>query len=264
MTPPITSTARSGADATDGIPPPVVFPSDIASFSRVTQTSYAWADLLLSVVWVLVLIMWAPSAFVFLPGLSAGVIAIAVDYVWFYRTGRREVRVNDRPASSRFLLWWLVLYFDFLIAFDIGCYVGWVLLVGPGSLEGLAVTAGVWLWFCAATPVASRLLLDLGRGRDVVSTVRRTGPRGTWLRLALAVGANATVCITLLDGDPMRAAGLFGVGMLAAGAMETPLYALGIRPGRDAWKAWILNTICEWNYGVPVSYALLVAVGALA
>ncbi|MCA9539727.1 MAG: hypothetical protein KC620_12610, partial [Myxococcales bacterium] len=235
--------------------------SDTGDFSRTTPLSYAYADLAFSFAFIALLLAFAPSRWALLPGAVTGVAAVLVDAVWFYRAGRREVIVDGQRAGPAFIAWWLVGYFDFLIAFNLGCYVGWVLLVGLLTPAGLAVTAGFWLWFCVATPTAARLLWDAGCGRAIVTTVRRVGRRGTWMRLVVALAASAVLCVTLLRGDVGAAAELFAVGVLTAGAMETPLYMLGIRPGADAWKAWALNSLCEWNYAVPVLYALLHAVG---
>lgn len=247
-------------------PPPApgaAFASDAGAFSRTTPVSYAYADIAFSAVFVGLLLAFAPSWWALLPGAITGVAAVLVDFVWFYRAGRREVLLDGRPASPAFVGGWLVFYFDFLIAFDLGCYVGWVILLGLDTAGGLILTAGFWLWFCVLTPVAGRALWDMGLGTAVVTTVRRVGRRGSLTRLAVAVAASLILCVTALDGDARAALLLFAVGVLTAGAMETPLYMLGIRPGPDAWRAWLLNSLCEWNSAVPILYGVLLAVGAI-
>jgi hypothetical protein len=215
----------------------------------------------LSAVWVTGVIRYAPAPTVFLPGAITGIAAVLVDYVWFYRAGRREVLLRGRPAPPRFIALWLVFWFDFLIAFNMGTYLGVMLHAGPTSETGMLATAAYCLWFWILTPTCARLLADMGVGRAVVVTTRRVGSGLSWGRLGASVLLHAIVYFALLSPAWEKSLQLFAIGMLTAGGMELPLYVLGIRPGRDAWKTFLLNTLVEWNYAAPLLYALLHAMG---
>ena len=164
------------------------FASDAGNFSRSAHVSYAYADITLAVVWNAGLLVLAPSPLVFLPAAVTGVAAVLVDYVWFYRNGRREVLLDGRPAPARFVSWWLVFWFDFLIAWNLGSLVGYLLIGGLTSQGGIAAAAIFWAWFCILTPGLSRALNDMGIGIRTVTTTRRVGTRLSYMRFVLGSG----------------------------------------------------------------------------
>jgi hypothetical protein len=230
------------------------FASDAAHFSRVTALSYAYADIALAGVWNAGLLVLAPTFAVFIPAAVTGTAAVLVDYVWFYRAGRREVLVDGVVAGPRFVAWWLVGWFDFLIAWNIGSLVGVVLLTGLSGPAGQLAAGAFVLWFWILTPALSRAIGDLGIGAAVVTTTRRVGSSLSLVRILWVAALYLGLFLTVLDRDAGRTAELFAIGLIAAGAMEVPLYVLGIRPGRRAWQALVLNTLVEWNYAVPVFF----------
>ena len=239
------------------------FDSDASNFSRSTRLSYAYADLFPSVIWLAGLIWFAPTIAVFLPATITGIAAVLVDYVWFYRSGRREVLVDGAPAGTLFVGVWLAGWFDFLIAFNIGSYVGLMLHFGLSTRAGAVGTAVFLGWFWIFTPLLARVLSDAGFGRALITTTRRVGRKLSWGRVCVVSALYAMLYFIQLSPDWIHAVELFAVGMIAAAGMEVPLYVLGIRPGRDAWQALVLNTLVEWNYAVPILYMLLRSVGAI-
>ena len=243
---------------------PAPFTSTTGAFSRTTPVSYAWADLALSVPWLVGVALWAPHWSVFLPALIIGIAAVLIDYVWMYRVGKREILVDGEPPSQAFLNWWLIGWFEFLISFNMGVYLGAVLHAGLFTHEGFVLTVVFECWFWVLAPLGSRLLKDLGVGRRQVWTTRKVGEGLSWGRLGFSIVAHAVVLFTLLDGDLARSGELIALGALTAAAMEVPLYVLGIREGPDAWKVLVMNTLVEWNYAAPIMYALLVGLGALS
>jgi hypothetical protein len=256
------SAAASRADgAVEQVDP--TFLANATSFSRTTTLSYAYADVIPSLLWLAALLIYAPVLTVFLPGLITGVAAVLVDYTWMYRNGRREVKADGVVIGPMFIALWLIGWFEFLIAFNIGTYVGLMLHVGLRTQAGAIGTAAFLLWFWVLTPTLARLIADLGYGRALVTTTRRLGSNFSWGRLGMVFALHGVLYFRLLAPDLGHACELFALGMLAAGGMEVPLFMLGIRPGRDAWKALVLNTLVEWNYAVPIMYLLLHALGRL-
>ncbi|MBI1384769.1 MAG: hypothetical protein GC150_07660 [Rhizobiales bacterium] len=237
------------------------FESDAGHFSRSTPLSYAYADIALALVWNIGLLFYAPSWLVFLPALVTGTAAVLVDYVWFYRSGRREVLRDGRPADGLFIAWWLVFWFEFLIAWNIGTFVGLALTAGLTTTVGLAWTLAFCAWFWVVTPGLSRALGDFGVGNELVLTTRRVGSRLSFARITWVAVLYTGLLATILDWDLAKAAELFAIGMLAAGAMEIPLYVLNIRPGPHAWKALVVNTLVEWNYAVPIFFVVFALIG---
>ncbi|MDD9933253.1 MAG: hypothetical protein OXT09_06605 [Myxococcales bacterium] len=237
------------------------FQSDSSNFSRATELNYAYADIAFSVPWILGLVVHGPGLTLFIPALITGVAAVLVDYVWFYRNGRREVLLDGERAGGGLIAWWLVFWFEFLIAFNMGAYLGLVLHVGLSSTLGIQATVAYLLFFWILTPIGGRLLGDLGIGRSLVVTTRRVGGGLSWGRLGATFALHAAVYFAVLSPDLGKSAELFAIGMLTAGGMELPLYMLRIRPGDDAWKAFVLNTLVEWNYAAPLMYLLLHTMG---
>ncbi len=235
----------------------------MGAFSRTIPVSYAWADLVLCLPFLVGVALWAPTPWVWLPGGIIGVAAILIDYVWMYRAGRREILVDGEVPSQAFLNWWLIGWFEFLISFNMGVYLGAVLVAGLTTPEGIALTIAFELWFWVLAPVGSRLLHDMGIGRQVVWTTRKVGKGLSWGRMGMSLVGHALVLVFLLDGDLVRSGELFAVGVLVASGMEVPLYMLGIRPGKEAWKAFLMNSLFEWNYAVPIMFAALTALGAI-
>ncbi len=208
--------------------------------------------------------LWAPTPWVWFPGVVTGIAAILIDYVWMYRAGKREILVDGEPPTQRFLNWWLIGWFEFLIAFNMGVYLGAVLVAGLTTPAGIVLTIAFELWFWVLAPVGSRLLHDMGIGRQMVWTVRHVGEGLSWGRAAMSLVGHGLVLVFLLDGDLVRSAQLFAIGVLCASGMEVPLYMLGIRPGEDAWKSFLMNSLFEWNYAVPIMFSVFVAAGVLS
>lgn len=243
-------------------PPSTAFQSDAGAYSRTTTLSYAYADVATSLVWLTVVALNA-SPYVFIPGLITGVAAVILDAGVWLRNGRRTLALEGQPVSRAFIVWWLAAYFDFLIAFCLGTLAGWLLIEGVFTTAGLAICAGFWLWYAMLLPTLARLLADWGIGRQRVTAIRLATARGPLTRLWVALALHAALWATLLDFDLTRSAALFVTGMAVAGAMETPLYMLHIREGEHAWKAWMINTLAEWNVATPPLYALLWLLGAV-
>ncbi len=259
-----TTEPASPASTANTTPRDGPFTSSTGAFSRTTPVSYAWADLALTVPWLVGVALWAPSWTVFLPGIIIGIAAILIDYVWMYRVGKRELLVDGQPPSRSFLNWWLIGWFEFLISFNMGVYLGAVLHAGLFTHEGFVLTVAFECWFWVLAPLGSRLLSDMGIGRQLVWTTRKVGEGLSWGRLGFSIVAHAIVLVTLLGGDLARSGELIAIGALTAAGMEFPLYILGIREGAEAWKTLLMNTLVEWNYASPIMYALLVAIGALS
>ncbi len=205
--------------------------------------------------------LWTPTWWVFLPGVVTGIAAILIDYVWMYRVGKREILVDGEPPTRSFLNWWLIGWFEFLISFNMGVYLGAILVAGLTTTAGITLTIAYELWFWVLAPVGSRLLHDFGIGRQLVWTVRKVGEGLSLGRIAFSVVGHGLVLIFLLSGDWTRTVELFAIGVLTAAGMEVPLYMLGIRPGENAWKAFLLNSLFEWNYAVPIMFAVFTAIG---
>lgn len=237
------------------------FDSDSGHFSRSTPLSYTYADFVFAAIWNTILLFTAPSVLVFLPAAVTGIAAVLVDYVWFYRNGHREVILDDKAAEPNFVAWWLVFWFDFLIAWNIGSFVGLALLFGLTTLPGLAAAFAFCAWFWVATPALSRALLDNQIGTQVILTTRRVGQSLSYARFAWVSVLYAALLASVLNWNFAKATELFAIGMIAAGAMELPLYLLRIRTGRDAWKALVVNTLVEWNYAVPIFYLVFYLLG---
>ena len=237
------------------------YESDSGSFSRATRLSYAYADTALSIAWIGAVVAYAPAWTVFLPGLITGLGAVVVDYVWMYRTGRRRLELEGVQPGPIFVAWWLVGWFEFLIAFNMGTYVGYVLHVGLTSEAGLTITAFYLGWFWLLAPLGGWLLGVLGIGRRLVVTTRAWGSTLSWGRLGAVLVLYAVAWFTALAPDARALLELFALGMTTALGMELPLFVLGIRPGRKAWQALVLNTLVEWNYAVPILYLLLRSLG---
>lgn len=248
------------AQAADG--PNAGFRSDAGAFSRTTTLAYAYADVATSLVWIAIVAVYA-SPYAFVPGLVTGLAAAILDAGLWLRNGRRTLRLDGQPVSRAFVIWWLAGYFDFLIAFCLGTFAGWLLIEGLFTPTGLTVCAGFWLWYGVLLPSLARLLADWGVGRQRVTAVRRVGGRGPFARLWVALALHGALWATLFEFDLGRSAALFATGIAVAGAMETPLYMLGIREGDQAWKAWLINSLAEWNTAMPPLYVALWALGAV-
>lgn len=255
------ATVASGEHFTDTERVGRPYESDSGRFARSTRLSYAYADIALSAAWIVALAVHAPARTVFLPGLITGLGAVVVDFAWMYRVGKRRIELNGETPSSFFVGWWLVGWFEFLIAFNMGTYVGYVLHVGLTSDAGLTLTALYLGWFWLLAPLGDRLLRALGIGRAVVVTTREWGSKLSWGRLGAVVVLYAVAWVLALAPDVRALLELLALGMITALGMELPLFVLGIRPGRKAWQALVLNTLVEWNYAVPILYLLLRALG---
>ena len=84
------------------------------------------------------------------------------------------------------------------------------------------------------------------------AATRRWGAGMSWGRVLVTLVFHAVAYLLVLAPDWGRSIELFAIGMVTAAGMEVPLFILKIRPGAEAWKATVLNTLVEWNYAAPI------------
>jgi hypothetical protein len=231
--------------------------ASFAHVGRYSSWTFVILDLLFSILWyTLVMNAW-PDGRAILVGLTIGIVGVIADGGYWYaikRTRRVELGFGDGPWfevkrwDPAYIGFWLLFWLDFVIGTNIGTFIGVIFERGFDVVN--VWTVGFLSWFLLVALLARKLRRP-GDLRIRATRLMTTGTRLTFLIVPAIVYVVllALQMLTLADVGSMIL-----LGLIAAFAMELPLYVLGWRHPSGHLAAPVANTICEWNSVVPLLY----------